>query len=165
MGGREQGLEKEKSPAQEQKKETEMCVCLYFERILMRLKPTLPQNYVRPTQVVLTFLTNRRVKLTLNICKNMPKNARLLCIQSKNALLQVSMVSYTFALLTPSMWCILCYVASLRRVQLAGGGQRHPQSTAFQPFPQGLPSDGMRSPTPPTGDAQRHSLALKLNTS
>lgn len=95
----------------------------------------------------------------------MPKNARLLCIQSKNALLQVSMVSYTFALLTPSMWCILCYVASLRRVQLAGGGQRHPQSTAFQPFPQGLPSDGMRSPTPPTCDAQRHSLALKLNTS
>lgn len=107
----------------------------------MRLKPTLPQNHVRPTRVVLTFLTNRRVKLTLNICKNMPKNARLLCIQSKNALLQVSMVSYTFALLTPSMWCILCYMASLRWVQLAGGGQRHPQSTAFQPFPQGPPSD------------------------
>lgn len=30
MGRGEQGLEKEKSPAQEQKKETEMCVCLYF---------------------------------------------------------------------------------------------------------------------------------------
>lgn len=39
----------------------------------MILKLTLPWNYVRPTQVVLTFCINRKVKLTLNIPKNMPK--------------------------------------------------------------------------------------------